>query len=54
MCKERCVFECEDFPKENQKLANRQRPNGLTKISNVFYTVLGVRFYLNFVTLILL
>ena len=19
MCKERCVFECEDFPKENQK-----------------------------------
>ncbi|WP_445738500.1 hypothetical protein, partial [Mariniflexile sp.] len=23
MCKERCVFECEDFPKENQMQANK-------------------------------
>jgi hypothetical protein len=23
MCKERCVFEYEDFPKENQMLANK-------------------------------
>jgi len=28
MCKERCGFVCEDFPKENQKLAKVQRPNG--------------------------
>jgi len=41
------VFECEDFPQENQKLANKQRPNGLTKISNVFYTMLPLVFYLS-------
>ncbi|WP_218138676.1 hypothetical protein, partial [Bizionia paragorgiae] len=34
-------FVREDFPQENQKLAKEQRPNDRTKISNVFYTVLG-------------
>ena len=41
--KESCVFVCENFPKENQKLANKATNFGLGKTSNFFYTVLCVR-----------
>ena len=44
MYKESCVFECEDFPKENQKLANKATNIGLGKTSNFFYTVLPTVF----------
>jgi len=32
------------FSAGKSELANKQRPNGLTKISNVFYTVLATVF----------
>ena len=41
MYMESCVFVCEDFPKENQKPANKATNNGLAKTSNFLYTVLA-------------
>ncbi len=35
-----CVFVCEDFPKENQKLANKATNIGKAKTSNFLYTLL--------------
>ncbi len=36
MYKESCVFVCEDFPKENQKLANKQLTLVLLKLAIFF------------------
>jgi hypothetical protein len=35
-------FVCEDFPKENQKLANKAADIDLGKTSNFLYTVLPI------------
>ena len=40
-----CVFVCEDFPKENQKLANKATPIGQAQNSNFLYTMLQTVFY---------
>ncbi len=40
MYMEICVFVCEDFPKDNQKLANKATNIGLDKSSNFLYTSL--------------
>ncbi len=44
---ESCVFVCEDFPKENQKLANKATDIGKAQNSNFLYTVLATGFILN-------
>ena len=36
MCKERCVFECEDFPKENQMQANKATTKRLNQNKQCF------------------
>ena len=51
-CMESCVFECEDFPKENQKQANKATHIGLGKTSNFLYILLAhVYFFLTFFVL---
>ena len=40
MYMESCVFECEDFPKENQMQANKATNIGQAQNSNFLYTVL--------------
>jgi len=39
MYKESCVFVCEDFPKENQKLANKQLTLVWLKLAIFLYGV---------------
>ena len=51
-CMESCVFECEDFPKENQKHANKATDIVLGKTSNFLYILLAhVYYFLTFFVL---